>query len=240
MTARRFSRLLLATALLAACRDEAVKQNAPPPPNTLPVEVLGRNLLVNGDAEAVLAATKPGTKSLQNDLPAEWEVLGDTSVTEYGRAADEWPDAKAGCEDGRKRYFRLALALNEASETLRQLVPVAGSEADIDAGRVECALGGWFGGWVGGDASAKLEIEFIGADDQKLGTLATEPPDPTALPKPATGRAALVKALAAGPVPPGTRRLDVRLIAVRMTEKVDTNAVAAADNLSIVLRKKEK
>lgn len=240
MTVRPFTSLLVSAALLGACREKAVKENAPPPPSALSVPILGRNLLVNGDAEAVLTVTKPGSKSVQNDVPADWEVLGDTSVTEYGRAADEWPDAKAGCEDGRKRYFRLALALNEASETLRQFVPVAGSETDIDAGQVECALGGWFGGWVGGDASAKLEVDFLGVGDKKLSTLATEPPDPTALPKPANGRAALLKALAAGPVPPGTRRLDVRLMAVRMTEKVDTNAVAAADNLSIVLRKKEK
>lgn len=241
MTARPFTCLLIAAALLSACREKAVKEDAPPPPpNALSVPTLGRNLLVNGDAEAVLTVTKPGSKSMQNDVPADWEVLGDTSVTEYGRAADEWPDAKAGCEDGRKRYFRLALALNEANETLRQFVPVAGSEAEIDAGQVECALGGWFGGWVSGDASAKLEVDFLGAGDRKLGTLATEPPDPNALPKPANGRAALIKALAAGPVPSGTRRLDVRLMAVRMTEKVDTNAVATADNLSIVLRKKEK
>jgi hypothetical protein len=34
-----------------------------------------------------------------------------------------------------------------------------------------------------GDGSAKLEADFVRAYDEKLGTLATEPPDPAALPK---------------------------------------------------------
>jgi hypothetical protein len=239
MTGMNFPRsiCLLALALsLGACREKTVKSGVPK--LTPAVEIFGRNLLENADAEATEPVTRPD-KTAQKDAPLIWTKTPDVIGEEYGRASDEWPDAKAGCPDGRKRYFRLAMAINESNKHISQSVVVGDTAADIDAGRVECALGGWFGGWVGGDASAKLEVEFFGDGDRPLGKLATEPPDPAAL-KPEIGRAALVKQLAAGPVPKGTRRIEARLVALRMTPTMDSNAVAAADNLSVVLRKKEQ
>lgn len=236
MFASKLFCLLAATTLVSACREKAPPP--PPPPSRPPVETLGRNLLINDDAESVKPPETTVTKNAQKDAPEGWDQTADITTAEYGSAADEWPDAKAGCQDGRKRYFRLALALNEASKSMRQSLAVTGIDAAIDAGQVECALGGWFGGWVTGDASAKLEVDFLNAAGRKLGTLATESPDPATLPKPETGRASLVKQLAAAVLPAGTRRLEARLVAVRTTGRADTNAVAAADNLSVVLRKK--
>jgi hypothetical protein len=60
-----------------------------------------------------------------------------------------------------------------------------------------------------------------------------------ALPKPESGRASMITRIATGAVPTNTRMIAARLIALRPTKKLDSNAVAAADNLSVVLRKKQ-
>jgi hypothetical protein len=220
-------------ALLVACDQKGVRvqstsepQGSPPPAAT-PID---RNLLVNGDAEILFQGSKESVEG--------WSKTPDVLPMNYGGMPDEWQSSKPGCPDGRERYFRLALAINEPSKSIGQRINITGLDAEIDAGPLECALGGWFGGWVGGDASARLEVEFLSEDGTILGKLATEAPDPAALPKPELGRAALVKEIATGPVPPKTRRLEVRLVAIRPTQKVDTNAVAAADCLSVVLRRK--
>jgi hypothetical protein len=158
---------------------------------------------------------------------------------EYGGTPDEWQTTKVGCPDGRRRYFRLALAINEETKSIGQSISLSGGETVIDKGGVQCAIGGWFGGWVGSDASARLEVDFVDGAGKKLGGVATDAPDPGALPKPEVGRAAMVKQVAEAPVPSGTRRIDLRLTAVRPTKKIDTIAVATADNLSLVLKKNE-
>lgn len=237
MSLTRSSCVLAISLALCACGDKRTPIVAPAP--TPAAELLGRNLLENADAEHAEPIAKPADKRVQKDAPLSWSNTPDALAVEYGSVTEEFSDAKAGCPDGRKRYFRLALAINEATKSIAQSVGVESLAEDIAAGRVECALGGWFGGWAGGDASAKLEVEFFGDGEKSLGTLATEPPDPAALPKPESGRASLTKQLAAGPVPAGTRRIEARLVAVRMTPTVDSNAVAAADNLSVVLRKKD-
>lgn len=220
-------------ALFSACGQKGIHvgtpaegQDSPPATSTW----LDRNLLVNGDAETVGLVNKESIEG--------WSKTSDVLAINYGGMTDEWQSSKPGCPDGRERYFRLALAINEPGKSISQRININGAEQDIDAGALECALGGWFGGWVGGDASAQLEVDFLGEDGAVLGKLATEAPDPASLPKPELGRAALVKKTAVGPVPPKTRRLDVHLVAVRPKHRVDTNAVAAADSLSVVLRRK--
>jgi hypothetical protein len=224
--------------LIGGCdRDKITTEGGPRPPATpgSETEAFGRNLLTNGDAETLQLTDKAGEK----DIPATWSRALDVLAVEYGSVTEEWASGKPGCPDGRKRYFRLALAINEESKAISQNLNVTFAASDIAAGKVECALGGWFGGWSGGDASAKLEVVFRGANDEKIGTLSTEAPDPAALPKTESGKATLVKQIAVEVVPAGTRRVEARLVAVRKTPNIDTNAVAAADNLSIVLRKKE-
>lgn len=234
MSSTPLLRMSAAILLLCGChKSGVVKENSPSTPSE-ETDLIGRNLLVNGDAERVQVSNKPADK----DAPATWSRTPDALTVEYGSMSDEWPDAKPGCPDGRKRYFRLALAINEAGKEISQNLTVAAAATEIDAGGIECALGGWFGGWIGGDASAHLEVEFFGMNDAKLGSLTTDSPDPASLAKPEAGRACLVKELAHAPVPAGTRRIEAHLAAVRMTKNLDTNAVAAADNLSVVLEKR--
>lgn len=228
-------RLAAAIALLSGCHKSSVVKDPPPVTPGEDVELIGHNLLVNGDAETLYTTGK----ATEKDTPAIWSRKPDALAVEYGSMSDEWPDARPGCPDGRKRYFRLALAINEATKDISQTLALTSAAADIDSGAVECALGGWFGGWAGGDATARLEVNFLDANDAKLGTLATEAPDPAALPKPEGGRASFAKQLATAPLPTGTRRIEAHLVAVRLTKNVDTNAVATADNLSIVLEKKK-
>lgn len=234
MNSLRLLGLLAVGALLASCGNEpAPVRLATPSP--IPIEdALGRNLIANGDAESTQSDN--GT---ENNIPAVWSRTPDVLAMEYGSTPEEWLSSKPGCPDGRKRYFRMALAINEESKTITQDIALTGFEAVIDSGNIECRLGGWFGAWVGGDASALLEVHFLAANGKKLGTISTKAPDPTALPQPENGRASMIKQIAATLVPPGTRRLEARLIAMRPTGRIDTIGVAAADNLSLVLRKEE-
>lgn len=236
MNYSRSSCVLAISLALSACQEKSTPIVSPVA--TPSAELFGRNLLENADAENAEPVQSPGDKRVQKDAPVNWTSTPDALAVEYGSAAEEFSNSKPGCPDGRKRYFRLGLAINEATKAIAQSIGTEAMAEDIAAGRLECALGGWFGGWVDGDASAKLEVEFFGEGEKSLGKLATEPPDPATLPKPESGRASLSKQLAAGPVPAGTRRLEARLVAVRMTPNVDSNTVAAADNLSVVLRKK--
>lgn len=231
-----FTGSLALAILIAGCGERKVVGALPetPSPSPIPTQpTLGRNLIINGDAENVVLNEKD-TK----DVPSIWKRSPEVLAIEYSGMADEFTGGNPACPDGRKRYFRFALAIHEEGKSISQLIAAEDAAPQIDSGQVECALGGWFGGWVHGDASAMLEVDFLNATGAKLGTLATEAPDPAALPKPETARAALVKQTAVGPVPSGTRRLEVRLTALRPTKNIDTNAVAAADNVSLVLRQK--
>ena len=235
MRSRLLPLLLLTPLLLGGCPRRSVESNPPPAPTPVNLATaLDHNLLLNGDAEAIMVGEKPP----QKPVPAQWRETPDVFSTDYGDSPDEWPDSKPGCPDGRKRYFRLGLAINEPGKSISQTISLGALQNDLDAGQVECALGGWFGGWTDGDASSRLEVDFLDARGKVLASLATEPPGPGQLPKPAHGRASLAKVLATAPVPAGTRSIEARLAAIRMDKTVDTNAVATADNLSVVLRKK--
>jgi len=222
--------VLTALALAACHRPPPVAKKSPAVPG---LPTLGRNLISNADAETVVLTVREN-----KDAPLGWRGAPEVRAAEYNDVAQEWESGKAGCPDGLNRHFRFALAINEETKSIAQTIDIDDIAAQVDAGALECALGGWFGGWVAGDGSAMLEVDFLATGGAKLGTLATTPPDPAALPKPENARAALVKQTASAPVPPRTRRLEVRLTAVRPTKRVDTNAVAAADNLSLVLREK--
>jgi hypothetical protein len=233
MQLARLSGFFATSLLLTACGDKSSPvQIATSTPVPLE-EILGRNLVVNGDAEGV----QNGDREADRNVAATWSRTADVLAMEYGGTPEEWLATKPGCPDARRRYFRLALAINEESKFINQEVALAGAEAAIDTGGVECALGGWFGAWTAGDASARLDVNFLDAKGTKLGTLSTQAPDPGALPKPENGRASMVKMTATGLVPAGTRRLEVRLVAMRPTGKIDSIGVAMADNLSVVLRK---
>jgi len=229
----QFTFLAGIAAAFAACGQKRIQVSGSSEPQANSIATatpLDRNLLVNGDAETLMQGSKESIEG--------WSKTADVVPMNYGGMPDEWQSSKPGCPDGRERYFRLALAINEPAKSISQRINIVGEEKLIDSGAVECALGGWFGGWAGGDASARLEVDFLAEDGSVLGKLATEAPDPSTLPKPELGRAAVVKQIAAGPVPPNTRRIEVRLVALRPTDRIDTNAVAAADSLSVVLRRK--
>lgn len=221
--------------MLGGCDRKPASVTKATPIPVAPAELIGRNLLLNGDAEAVQTTQNPNEKP----APADWSRTNDVVAQEYSGSRGEWSPEEPSCPDARKRVFRFGLAINETTKSILQSVDLRPLGAEIDTGTLEIAMGGWFGGWVGGDASVRLEIDFKDATGKVLGTATTEAPDPATLPKAGIARAAMVKAIANALVPAGTRGLDVRLTALRPTGRADTIAVGAADNLSVVVRMKE-
>jgi hypothetical protein len=188
----------------------------------------GENLLKNGDAEQADA----------DRLPAGWTKPDGFLAPEYGSIAGEWDRDKPGAPDGGKRYFRLNLTIEQERKATAQKIALTGRDEEIDQGKIECEIGGWFGGFVEGSHSCFLQVDFLDAAGKKLGTLATDMPKPADLPKLAADSASMIERKAAGPVPPGTRALLARLIGINLTFKDDKDeGVVMADNLSVVLRK---
>lgn len=219
--------------LFAGCEGDSPRvEVTAATPTPAAVDLYGKNLLVNADAETTQGAETQAP-------PASWGRTQDVLAMEYGGLPDEWQTGRPGCPDGRKRYFRLALAINEETKSINQHVSLAGIFEDVDGGRVECGIGGWLGGWVGGDAIAALEVVFLDEKDAPISNFRTPDFDPASLPKPEVGRAALERQVANAKVPSGARKIEARLIALRPTGKIDTVAIAAADVLSLVLRKTE-
>jgi hypothetical protein len=114
-----------------------------------------------------------------------------------------------------------------------QTVSIEPIAAAIDAGKVSAKISGLFGSIFKSETTIYLLILFKSADGKDLGALQTPPVDPNELPQPRAGDASLVPLDATGAVPPGTRKIEVRLVAKRTG--TESTGQAFADNLSLVL-----
>lgn len=192
---------------------------------------LGANLIFNGDAERS-TGYDVGTA---NAGIAGWTDTGPMTVIRYG-APEGYPAVHGPGPEERGRSFFCGGEADECS--IEQVVDVADLADPIDAGRIVHELSAWLGGYAGQRDLAWVTVEFIDADGGLLGGTTVGPvtlEDRRA----AFGGAGedltgLLPRSARGPVPAGTRRLRITLLAETAVGLGD----GYADELSLVLRER--
>jgi hypothetical protein len=182
---------------------------------------LSANLLVNGDAEAAVGSTDGSAVTTPG-----WTVFGEATAVKYG--ATNYPTATdPGPPDRGNNFF--AGGPNDGLSILSQTVDVSTYATSIDAGGVQVALSGYFGGWKTQDDIAVMTATFqdgsataIGQPVTIGGVSASDRGNVTELLLRATTQ----------PVPAGTRSI---AIDVTMTRSSVLANDGYADDLSLML-----
>ncbi|GEM_PF-2821617 len=193
----------------------------PTPPGAVPAQ-FGENLLLNSGAEA-----GPGAESMGEVVPVwYWSSTGTLTVVKYGSAG--FPDAASSGADGPGVNFIAGGPIGiSGTAGASQRLYLSALAAEIDAGEAAFDLSAFLGGWLNSPDVAGVLITFVDAYGQVLFVDSLGPV--TAQDRSnATG---MVLRTTTGPVPPGTRRVDVDL---RM-EGGDGYIDAYADNITFVL-----
>jgi hypothetical protein len=179
------------------------------------------NLVVNPGAEAGAGAADAST---QVPVPG-WSVESAFTAVQYG--APDFPTAADSAALGGGANFFAggpATALSAAT----QVIDVSGAAAEIDAGKVTAALSALLGGYATQTDRATVTATFVTPEGNLAGGVTLPPVDVTDR-NSVTG---LVARSASGPVPPGTRKVSVRIQATRDAGSYNDGYV---DNVSLVL-----
>jgi hypothetical protein len=197
----------------------------------------GVNLIFNGGAEYGgghdAAAHDAGDENAaHNANVGGWTDTGAMTVIRYGAPQGfPGPDAPGPTDRGRDFFCGGKAAVSE----IHQVIDVAKAGAEIDAGLVVYTLSGWFGGFSDQRDLASLTARFL---DERGGELLAATIGPVTLQH---RRAAfggegeqltgLLARRTGGPVPEGTRRISVHLVAEAGTGDND----GYADELALTL-----
>ncbi|WP_147267341.1 alkaline phosphatase family protein [Streptomyces sp. SDr-06] len=177
------------------------------------------NLIVNGDAEAggyctedwAAATTVPGWTTQAGGVNVMCHTAGS-----FGLPSDGHAPGKAFFGPG-----------NFGDGSMSQTVDVSSATAAVDGGGVSYNLSGWLGGWTTYSGYAAVSLHFKDANGRPLGGIAKLPavsPSDRAL------TTAFLARSAAGPVPAGTRSIQVEV------QFLSTSHEAGyLDNLSLTL-----
>jgi hypothetical protein len=197
-----------------AVGNTPVKQ-APEP--AIAARLLGKNLIVNGSAEA------PDTSAWHSE---------DLKTIVYGEFGGGPMKDSPGPANRGEKYFYANMSTRKPIVSFSQKVDIKGLAAAIDKGAIQYDADAWFGGThifsVG-----RLVIVFTGDGGTELGTATTDRKDRSDR----QNDLDLVERSANGTVPAGTRGLTIKLefyIPETVTDdQVDT--LGYADNLSFVM-----
>ncbi|MEJ1935539.1 PEP-CTERM sorting domain-containing protein, partial [Nostoc sp. NIES-2111] len=200
---------------------------------------LGKNLIVNGDAEQ--GQGDPIGNTVGADIPdlPGWNRTGSFSVLKYGATGFTFTNpfgnvvsvtlpsvnVPSPSNRGKNLFFGGA---DRASSTAFQSINVTSLASVIDAGKAAFDLRGWLGGYETDRDSISLDITFLNQTDQSLGTASISAPTP----EQRNNITGLFLKSTNGSVPIGTRQINVVLNAVYARGRVSD---AYADNLSLVI-----
>ena len=186
--------------------------------------LFGHNLLINGNAEAQMKGKAvPGWGDPQEGF----------STPEYGSVGSEWDWGLSGCPACGKQYFHLEWEADGGERSFSQVVDVSHQAAAIDAGKVTGTLDGYFGAFRDADTSDHLVATYFDESGKELGMIETPWVDTKALQPAKAGSTSLMALEAHGPVPAGTRKIAVKLVA--KATGTSGSYLGLADNLSLVL-----
>jgi hypothetical protein len=183
---------------------------------------LGKNLIINGDAEA-----GSGSASGNDVEPIPgWLTSSNFTVVQYGAPA--FPDSAVSAAIGGGANFFAGGPDNSFSSATTQAVDVSALASGIDAGADTITLSGDLGGFDGQDDDMTVTALFLNAAHVSLGTLVIGPvtePD-------RDGVTTLLFRSISGAVPEGTRSIVIQMDATRFEGSYNDGY---ADNLSLVM-----
>jgi hypothetical protein len=184
--------------------------------------VLGRNLIVDGNAEGTAGATNDSAVL----PPAGWTASPGFTVVQYGTSGGFPGPSSPGPATRGMDFF--AGGPNTAQSTASQSIDVSAGATGIRQG-TSFVVSGYFGGYGNKGDVAVLTIRFLNAGGTQLGSVHIGGVTPQQR-HDVTG---LRRRSANGPLPAATRSIDVVLTMTRMSGSYDDGF---ADNLSLVLR----
>jgi hypothetical protein len=186
--------------------------------------LFGKNLVVNGDAEADTGA--PSNSQIVK--PTGWTTTGQFTVVQYG-ASGGFPDkTSVGPTDRGNNFFAGG---NIAKSTASQTIDLSTAGATIDAGGVTFVLSGWLGGFNNQDDSATVSVTFVSESGAVLRSAAIGPLK-AADRKDVTG---FFQRKATGVVPAHARSARIVITATRFAGEYNDSY---SDDISLVLAKK--
>jgi hypothetical protein len=192
-------------------------------------DLLGRNLIWNGGAEAA-----PGTRAQKIDdtLPGwrDWDTL---CALEYGAEKGALTDATPGPKTHGKNFFCGGTAQHSEIEQRIDLAPIS---KEIDAGAIVATASGWFGGYAEQRDLAWMQVQFLDEFGGVVGELQAGPVTVEERRKAFDGAGELMTGLverkADALVPRATRRARVKLVC----EAGEGANDGYADELSLTLK----
>jgi uncharacterized RDD family membrane protein YckC len=187
---------------------------------------LGRNLIVNGGAEAASGAANG---SVAPRLPG-WTRTGNFTAIPYNSHDSEgnlFPTFSDSGPSDRGMDFFAGGPDSDVSGAV-QTVDVSDVGLILDTGKVSYTLSAWLGGWQQQDDHVQLTVQFLGANGKVLAEVSL----PVVLASERGGKTALLRKTASGSVPAGTRRVRVD---VEMVREAGTYNDGYADDLSLLL-----
>lgn len=184
--------------------------------------IFGRNLILNGDAEA--GPGDPDGHTPVASIPG-WRSTGSPDVVQYAANFDIGPDNVKPLAGGKNYFYG---GIPAANSSLTQTIDLSSGSAAIDAGTATFAASAYLGGYLEGPESAQMGVTFLDASGRQLSSVTLGPVTDVDRAS-VTG---LWYRRAIGPVPIGARGASIVL---QMNWKSSNTNDGAADNLSLVL-----
>lgn len=191
-----------------------------------PSQLLNRNLIVNGDAEA--ATGSPDDTALVA-IPG-WTRQGNFNVMQYQSDSNDYQGTTSAGPAKRGKNFFYGGLQNETDNTTTsasQTIDISAGAALFVTNQVKFTLSGWLGGFGGQNDSAKLTIQFLSVTGQALSSASIGP----VMDADRKGETCLVERTTDGTVPAGTVKITVTLT---MTKTDGSDNDGSADNLSLI------
>ncbi len=184
----------------------------------------GRNLVVNGNAEANVGSDDETIVV----KPTGWKTSGQFGVFKYGGIFG-FPDRSVpGPADRGKNFFTGGDA---AISTATQLIDLRGIAAAIDTGKVRFNLSAWLGGYDGQEDYATVSAVFLSSLAHSLGQVRLGPVTPADR----GSHTSLVARSLQGTLPKATRSVRVVLTANRVVGTSDDGYI---DDVSLILTRR--
>jgi hypothetical protein len=186
--------------------------------------IYGKNLVVNGDAEADAGAANSSTIV----KPKAWVTSGQPDVIQYG-ASGGFPETNdPGPTDRGKNLFEGG---NVAKSTMTQSISLAAAATDIATGVVQYTFSAYLGGFSNQDDCAMATVTFQDAHGVTIGKSVTLGPVTQVQRKTKTE---LLLRSATGTVPKGATNAQVTIEMIRYQGQYNDGS---ADDIALVLKK---